>query len=333
MSTAIIDRNDATSGTPATMFEAAASLLRSNIEAGHLLAGFVLQESALAERLGMSRATVKRAFSILEDEGLLTRFSGRGLVVAGGCGTPQRVDLRQVELDLEGLDDALGQPSWHRIYAEVERELSRSLIFGRYRVIEAMIAQEYDISRTVVRDVLGRLQERGLVQKTQTSRWIVEPLTAQRIKDKFELRQVLEVAALKSGRADQASLQHLLDEIRSLDPVERLSPARWFRLEGCFFEAAVMATPNRDLARFAELNRRALDASQLALFSLGLPPDLQTLREIATIIELLQTGPVSAAADLLTTHLGNAMARTIAQLKITAIIDPPTDLAPYLSPA
>ena len=49
------------------------------------------------------------------------------------------------------------------------------LIFGEYRIIETEIASHFNVSRTVVRDVLGRLQERGLVRKSQSSRWLAGP--------------------------------------------------------------------------------------------------------------------------------------------------------------
>ena len=88
-----------------------------------------------------------------------------GFVVGSATKAPRRDDLRQIRLDLDEMDDWVGKANWERIYEEVERTPSRSLIFGRYRIIEALMAEEFDVSRTVVRDVLGRLQERGLVQK------------------------------------------------------------------------------------------------------------------------------------------------------------------------
>lgn len=91
---------------PVTLFETAANLIRHNIDEGLLRPGLVLQESGLAERLGMSRATVKRALEMIESEGLIHRFSGRGFLVAGGDGTPQRDDLRLLELDLAALDES-----------------------------------------------------------------------------------------------------------------------------------------------------------------------------------------------------------------------------------
>ncbi|SFA96168.1 DNA-binding transcriptional regulator, GntR family [Poseidonocella pacifica] len=313
-----------------TMFEAAARLIRNNIMSGQLIPGVVLQESALAERLSTSRATVKRALAVLADENLIQRFEGRGFLVAGGDGTPIRLDLRRLELDLDGFDETVGQPNWLRIQDSVAAELSRCLVFGRYRVVEALVAKEFDVSRTVVRDVLSRLQERGLVQKSSNSRWVVEPLTAHKIKNKFELRMVLEIAALQAAEAGSTELGDLADKIRSVPSTAPVPPETWFELEEQFFDLAILSTPNDDLAQYVRANRSALNASQRVLFSLGLPPDRQSLLELCLVIDLLRAGTRAAAANMLGTHLQNALNRTIAQLKIVSVIDPPTDLAPYL---
>ncbi len=318
---------------PATLFAAAAELLRANIHEGRLQPGVVLQESALSERLSMSRATVKRALALLADEGLVGRFSGRGYIVSGADTAPRRLDLRQMDLDLGSLDDTLGKPNWLRIQDEVEAALSRCLIFGRYRVVEVLLAREFQVSRTVVRDVLSRLQERGLVQKSASSRWVVEPLTARRVRDKFDLRMVLEMAALRTADADTEALAALADEMRALPAGQPVDPDTWFAFEQRFFELAILATPNRDLASYISTNRSALAASQQMLFSLGLQPDPRALLELCMVIDLLRAGTIPAAESMLATHLRNALDRTIAQLKIVSVLDPPDDLAPYLLPA
>ncbi|WP_224504251.1 GntR family transcriptional regulator [Celeribacter litoreus] len=312
------------------MFEVAAEFVRHNIALGHLKPGLVLQESALSERLDMSRATLKRALEIVESEGLIERFSGRGFVVSGAGAKPQREDLRQIALDHSSLDDSVGKPSWLRVYDDVAFHVTRCPVFGRYRVFEAQMAEEYGVSRTIIRDVLGRLQERGLVQKSKTSRWVVEPLTSRKIKDKYELRNILEVAALQSAKLPLQDIQKLISEIDSLSKQDQVSEDQWFALDRKFFELVVLTTPNEDLAEYASSNRIALEACQAALFSLGLPPDKQSLQELRQVLELALSGSISAATSMLSTHLAKASARTIAQLKITAIIAPPPDFPSYL---
>jgi len=54
-----------------------------------------------------------------------------------------------------------------------------------------------DAKTAVVRDVLARLQERGLIRKNAASHWIAGPLTARTVSEKFELRGIVEPAALR----------------------------------------------------------------------------------------------------------------------------------------
>ncbi|WP_417278925.1 GntR family transcriptional regulator [Celeribacter sp.] len=318
----------------APLFELAAELIRNNIAQGYLYPGLVLQESALSERLDMSRATVKRALEIIEDEGGVARFSGRGFVVSnplpGKQNIPKREDLRQIELDLTTLDGSAGKPSWLRVYDDVAYYVTRCPVFGGYRIFEGQMAEEYGVSRTIVRDVLGRLQERGLIHKSRTSRWIVEPLTSKKIKDKYELRGILEVAALSSAKLPTEQLRELAEEIRALSAQSAPTPAQWFSVDRRFFEMVVLTTPNEDLANYATNNRLALEACQAAFFSLGLPPDTQSILELAQVIELALAGSIRAAESMLAMHLKKARDRTIAQLKITAILPPPSDFPSYL---
>ncbi|WP_413203392.1 GntR family transcriptional regulator [Rhodospirillum sp. A1_3_36] len=324
------DRFTTTEGQPPPLFEVAAEVIRANILDSHLPPGLVLQESALSERLSMSRAPVKRALAVLEAEGLVNRFSGRGYIVGDARQEPRRENVREMAMDLSLLDGTAGQPNWLRIHDAVEQEASRALVFGQYRVIETLMAETYEVSRTVVRDVLGRLQERGIVSKSASSRWILEPLTARRIRDKFELRMILEVAALRSADHDLMALERLRARIIQAEGIGKIEPSHWFGLVNDFIDLTILSTPNADLASFINTNRKALQASQNALHAIGLPADIQSLRELRIVLDLVLSGTVPAAADMLETHLAKSQDRTIAQLKIVSVMSPPEDLAPYL---
>jgi DNA-binding GntR family transcriptional regulator len=321
------------------IFQVAADTIRLNIESGRLGPGTVLLESALAELMQSSRAPIKRALSMLEEEALVSRFEGRGYIVGSpGSDVPvNRLDLRTLDLEIAGSDDEyLGLPNWVRLHDEVEAALSRCLVFGQYRIVENLLAEYYHISRTVVRDILGRLQERGIVAKSATSRWIVRPLTAQTIKDKFELRIILEVAALRSAvpLIDKTALESLVREIETTERnQETLSEERWFYLVNSFIDLAILSTPNADLSAHIANNRKALQALQKALFALGLPADTVSIKEIRMIAELLLVDAVSSAANMLDSHLAKSRHRTIAQLKIVAVMPRPTDLVPYVIPS
>ena len=67
-------------------YELVAAALRTNIAAGRLPPGLVLLEGPIAALMKTSRAPGQAALRILEEEGLIRRFDGRGYLV----GAPER---------------------------------------------------------------------------------------------------------------------------------------------------------------------------------------------------------------------------------------------------
>ncbi len=322
----------------APLFLTAADTIRVNIETGRLDRGQVLLEGPLAERLKISRSSVKRALGLLEEEGAIRRFDGRGYVVGppDDDTAPIRSDLKSIHLVVdEAHDETLNRPNWKRIHDQVEADVSACLVFGQFRIVESDLATHFGVSRTVIRDVLGRLQERGLVTKSSTSRWIVAPLTAQSIKNKFELRIILEVAALRSAAPfiDRIALERICRSMAAAEAEGRLvRPDTWFRLVNEFVDLAILSTPNEDLRQLISANIKTLQASQNALFGLGLFGDALAIREIRMIGELIIVGSTASAAEMLESHLSKSRDRTIAQLKLVAVLPQPGHIAPYLIP-
>lgn len=312
-------------------------VLRANILDGHLPRGLVLLEAPIATLLQTSRAPVQKALQQLEQDGLVHRFRGRGFVVgrSGGAVEPRRADLRRLGLRVPGeVDEALqSRGSWERIALEVERTVASCLIFGEFRIVETELAHHFSVSRTVVRDLLGRLHERGLLNKNQSSHWIAGPLTAQTIKERYELRRILEPAALMSAapRLAREPLERLRAEAAGWENgVQNGAGAEAF--ERRFVQLCILPAPNTQLVEAIRQNLMPLAAASRSLEQLGLPHDDAALSETRMAIELLLNGSIRAASEWWSDHLAAGSQRSIAQLKIVAIIDRPQSFAPYLNP-
>jgi DNA-binding GntR family transcriptional regulator len=320
-------------------YEIVEAVLRENIAAGRLPRGLVLLEGPIAEILQTSRAPVQRALQRLEADGLVHRFEGRGFLVGppGGRARPRRGDIKRHGLAVpETIDAALQQSrsSWQRIYDTVESDVAACLVFGQYRIVEVALAEHFGVSRTVVRDVLSRLQERGLVRKNQSSHWVAGPLTAETIKEHFALRRMLEPPALVSAapRLDRGRLGELYERFRATEatPLDaREEPLETF--ETLLIDTCVLATPNARLAQTIRDNLLPVLATERLLRQLGLPSDRSAVTEHRLIVELLLRGAVPAAAAMLEAHLDAAMSRNIAQIKIVAVIPEPETIAAYLT--
>ena len=89
-----------------TMREHAFNALRDDIISGTLSPGERILEEAIAERYSVSRTPLREALLQLEQEGLLERFSKRGMIVTG-LSLKEVSELYEVRARLEGL------AAWH----------------------------------------------------------------------------------------------------------------------------------------------------------------------------------------------------------------------------
>lgn len=320
------------------LYAVIAEVLDKHIRLGDLPAGLVLLEKPIAEVFQTSRAPVQRALAELEARQLIHRFEGRGFLVGPPMPgraplLPLRTPFKSLNLLLSPQADAALQTrgSWERIYTEVEQAVASCLVFGRYRIIEAELAQHYDVSRTVARDVLSRLQERGLVAKNQSSHWVAGPLTAKDIRELYELRSALEPLALRSV-APHASRDDLETfRARCVVCPQDCTVELIDQIEFDLHEALLLATRNDRLADNLRHVQLPLVATERFLRSIGVPVDPRVTDEHRIIYELLLQGAVDAAVSTLKHHLQADARRSLTHLKTVAVIVDAPQLASYLT--
>ena len=314
-------------------YELVAEALRANIASGRLPPGLVLLEGPIAAVMKTSRAPVQAALRILEDEKLVHRFDGRGLLVGrpGAKLAPIRRDIAEYDLKIpEDVDSALqNRGLWEQVYDEVEASVAACLIFGDFRIVESELGDYYGVSRTVVRDVLGRLHERGLIEKTQSSHWVAGALTAQSVRERFQLRQLLEPEAIRLA-AERTDYERIARALRRESAGE--SAMSWIELDRLLMDHCIARAPNRQLIETILQNRLPLAAAARALTKLGLPKDEVAKGEYLTLFDLITGRATEAAAVYWRNHLTSLAEKNLARLKIVAVIpDPPTG-PPYLTP-
>jgi len=314
-------------------------VLRQHIRAQTLPTGLVLLEGPIAEVFEISRAPVQRALRMLESEGLIHRFNGRGYLVGSArqAPAPIRSDIREVGLHLPiDVQAALqSRSSWERIYGEVEREIASCMAFGRYRIVEASVAEHFGVSRTVIREVLSRLQERGLVAKDQSSHWVAGPLTAKMMREFYEVRRLLEPPALRAAAPglERDSLERMLERVsRAERAYPNLSTETMLKLEDDLHVACVLRVDNPRLATFIQQSQLPLLVSHLFHRYLGIPEDSRMLTEHRLVLEQLLQGAAEAAAAALAAHLEAALQRGLGRLKVLAVFPAPDVIPTYLVP-
>jgi DNA-binding GntR family transcriptional regulator len=310
--------------------------LKKAIALGRVAPGLVLVEAPVARIFGTSRVPVRKAFEMLHAGGLLHTFEGRGYLVAhpdGSVAEPLRAPLSDVTLGLDEAPIALALPSnSERIYHALEAAVSIGIAFGHFRIDESVAAEAFGVSRSTVREALNRLRDLGLIEKSAYSHWLAGPLTARAVAQDYELRMLLEPAALRASQPllAQDVLTDAYAEIEGAirDP-DSIDADGLQRLETTLHADCLQHAHNKKLLRMIGHAHMPLTVNHAFHNAFNLHPDVATLTEHRAVLRHLLDGDVDAATDALGAHLYAAQGRTLKRLKVLAVLPEP-DLPKYM---
>lgn len=300
------------------LYEVIYRVLRQHLAEGHLPAGLVIGEAAVARAFGSSRVPAAAALRRLQAEQLLIPFEGRGLLVAGAS-EPLRLDLVEAGLALPetlGPDNALRNRR-ARIYPEVEHIVASTIAYGRFQLNESLLAEHYGVSRTVAHEILARLERSGLVQQDRNQRWYAGPLTPELMHEHFEIRWLMEPLALAQAMAglDRDDLAAKRERVRAAEAARR-TPARMERLEHDLHVDTVLRCRNgqlRDAIHRSQLPLIAIhDTFQLFLDDSEIEP---MLAEHLAVYDRLIASDKAGAMAALDHHLKRSLAPNVARLQ------------------
>jgi DNA-binding GntR family transcriptional regulator len=307
---------DAVSGTAPRLYQRATALLAGQIRDGVLPTGAYVTESIVAERFGISRAPARRALAELERRGLVEKAKGRGYAVLDGA--PAAAGRVPVQPEEESVR-LLSLPSWERIYGEVENEIIARISFASWQINEARLARHYGVSRTVARDVVGRLQQRGILRKDERSRWYAPALTPEHIGELYELRAILEPVALAKAapRLPAGLLQRMRQDLEAAIGRGDVAGATLDRLEEAMHVTLLGYCGNHALMQAITLPQSLLIAHRfLYRWTPRLFAAEPFLPEHLDIVEHLERGATAGAAAALEQHLRASRDRAITRVDV-----------------
>ena len=138
-----------------------------------------------------------------------------------------------------------------RVFERVKQEIFDFVLLPGDRFTEAEIAARMQVSRTPVREALYLLEREGYLEVMFRSGWRVRPFDFQQFEDMYDVRVILELAAVK--RLCEMEQRDSLEELKAawLAPKnERLTDGRGVAaLDEQFHAALVAATGNIEMAR------------------------------------------------------------------------------------
>jgi DNA-binding GntR family transcriptional regulator len=319
---------------PPRAYESIADALRESIRSRRLEAGTVLLEGGIAEMFGSSRTPVRQALDLLLEEGKVSRFPGRGVIVGDGTAAPARRKLEREDLATPA-DMPAKIWAWQTVYHAVERELIRASVQGCFRINEVEMARHHGIGRTVGHDVLIRIQATGILAKDRQAHWITVPLDDRRVRDLYALRGMLEpmVLAAAAPHIPADILSDMRTRLRAaIRAYPRVDSGQLDRLERDLHVACPSHAHNPELLAALARTRCLIIASKHILHHAeALPPSDPFLRQHDRVLAALQRGDGEAAAQALSTHLAAAqekVSRRLRQFRKTL----PLAMPPYIGP-
>ncbi|MFE1599432.1 GntR family transcriptional regulator [Methylobacterium sp. ID0610] len=323
------DPSRTVAGGAARLHSQAFEILAGRVRSGSLPAGTRLLESRVAAEFGISRAPVRQALTALAEAGLVARGEGRGYVVRGrdGEAAPARDAPAPVRLR--------SQASWEGIYGDVEMNIVSRTALCAWRVVEADLAKHHGVSRTVAREVVARLHQRGVIRKDARSRWYAPGLTPDYVAELYEMRWTLEPLALAKAAplvprdvvaGARARIAVAVAQAGTLD-----GPAL-DALEADLHDVILGYCPHRTLLEAVRLYQSLLVAHRfLYRWNPALYPTEPFLPEHLQVLCALDAGDAAHAAVALEAHLRASLARANARLQAVKRGSRPEPL-PYLKP-
>jgi DNA-binding GntR family transcriptional regulator len=138
-----------------------------------------------------------------------------------------------------------------QLYGKIKEEIFNFQLLPGERFTETEMAERYGVSRTPIRDALYRLEREGYLQVSFRSGWSVRPFDFERFEQLYDLRVILERAAVQIiCEAEQAADFTELKAIWLVPAAERLTDGKQLAiLDEAFHNALVRATGNLELAR------------------------------------------------------------------------------------
>ena len=219
-----------------------------------------------------------------------------------------------------------------RLSDQVAQQLASEIRLGRLYPgaklpTEARLAQQFEVSRTVVREAVSRLKSLGLVDSRQGSGVFVNqqlpfaPLnfearhaaSQEAVIQMVEVRRALEaeVAALAAQRRTQQDIQHITHAVQALDAAV-LAGGNGVDEDMQLHRAIADAAGNPFLIQTLEyLSQFLRGATQVTRANEARREDFatQVRQEHHAIVQAVQAGQVQAARQAATSHMDNAIGR------------------------
>ncbi|NLE76214.1 MAG: GntR family transcriptional regulator [Chloroflexi bacterium] len=227
------------------------------------------------------------------------------------------LEERQVEAD-ENLYPIDRRDLSDRIYQEIKQRIMAGRFAAGQKLSLDELAQGFGVSVTPVRDALRLLAAEGLVELLSRRGAFVTQPSAAVVEEVYQIREILECAAVEAtlakGHSVLSSLDDLVEQIAATQKGESHADyLSYIQLDQRFHQTMIGCLGNRKLSEiYAGMGCHTIVAR--ALYTASDQRASDTLAEHKAIVGALRRGDVEAAKAAIRAHLRNAKGEILQQI-------------------
>ncbi len=215
------------------------------------------------------------------------------------------------------------------VYRQIREAVTTGEIPTRTRLDEQSLATEMGVSRTPIREAIGKLTKEGLVEYRPYQGNFVRGFSARQVNDLYEVRKTLEALAVRLAVPrltpdDLTALGTILDDVRAaLDAGDMVTYAEADRR----FHGAVAAASGNEML-VESLDRLGLQIQLVRTVANHDPATVvRTAHQRPEILAALQARDTERAVRLMEEHIEGVRRAVVAQLEAEAENVPDVDAA------
>ncbi len=191
-----------------------------------------------------------------------------------------------------------------QVYDQIMQAIRDGTISADDRIVQEKLAEEFEISRTPIREALFRMEQEGILTVAGRGGFRIRRLEKDEIAELYGARASIEgfAARLLAEADDPKTYARLRTQIAKAEDVKDQSAQAYFKANMTIHRAFVKATENRFLLEFFDniWNR----GSSFTLFASIKNTDLsKSLGDHLSLVDAIETGDGSTAAEKMIAHI------------------------------
>ena len=207
-------------------------------------------------------------------------------------------------------------------FNHIRDEIIRGKLEGQH-LTENYFAERFGISKSPIREALNRLESEGLITIIPRRGAFVVELSEHDIEEIFELRDALEVLAVKDAVLTDKLVDRMRSAVTSAREFQRKKDkVNYIRVDAAFHATLAEASANSRLRRILENMRNQMLIVRSKTFELSSQSSVEEHREILAALEQNRR---DVAADLMARHIQAVRARLLDFVRQSGRAAPPAE--------